>query len=505
MIAAALLAAVALGLVALWWIGRPRGVGQSGDLRLHLIAPDVWMFRGYFSNAFALILPTRVVVIDALISPETATIFRDALARVTRLPITHVIWTHYNGDHVGGTSALAGPGVEIICTEETARLVVERDDERRAYVEAFGLIAHDYPVVPAPTRTFSGTLRLELDGGCWNWQLGAVETSDACVVWWPPAGDRRGRWRVDGRLPLHRRARRRRGPAGRRRVDRLPGAGRGARPDVLLARLPALEGQPSSRRGWPLRAHGGRRGGRSGRARPGRQPSSRSPRAGRSAPHARPATPTCARTYPPNGSRSSAPSTASIRSAASRAGGGTSAPRCWPIRPRPRSTPPAPPLHAAASARGRADLPPAVGRALLLARGGDEAASHGRLAEIMLAAVTTPPSIIDAARLLREAARARPRARQDARQPEALLVLGILEVWARSSWASRWWPAGRGCSRTPWGGRSRRPSDARPCSSWENPFNTRWMRRAPTPACAARCPWLRPAWPLLRRRLRSVP
>ncbi|MCA9528216.1 MAG: MBL fold metallo-hydrolase, partial [Myxococcales bacterium] len=181
-----LLGALALGVAALWWVGRPRGVGQSGDLRLHPVAPDVWMFRGYFSNAFALILPQRVVLVDALISPETATLFRDALARVTDRPVTHLIWTHYNGDHVGGSSVFAGPGVEIICTAETARLVVERDDERRAYVEAFGLIAHDFPAVPAPTRTFTDALTLSLDGETLALrQLGAVETSDACVVWWP--------------------------------------------------------------------------------------------------------------------------------------------------------------------------------------------------------------------------------------------------------------------------------------------------------------------------------
>ncbi|MEZ4471621.1 MAG: MBL fold metallo-hydrolase [bacterium] len=453
MIAAALLAAVALGLVALWWIGRPRGVGQSGDLRLHLIAPDVWMFRGYFSNAFALILPTRVVVIDALISPETAAIFRDALARVTRLPITHIIWTHYNGDHVGGTSALAGPGVEIICTEETARLVVERDDERRAYVEAFGLIAHDYPVVPAPTRTFSGTLRLELDGEVLELrQLGAVETSDACVVWWPARqviavgdGVSTAGYPFTG-APVADEGLRDDGAwiGFLERVEALA-------PDVLLAgHGPALEGQAIiAARLALLRALMADvvEAARAERAQGGSVVEIAARAEARLTRYAR---------HPDLRQNVSTQRFALFRALNSldpeRRGRGW----WWDFRPSLLADPPAAEVDAAcaahptpASARAAAaSLPPAVGRALLLARGGDEAASHGRLAEVMLAAVTTPPSIIDAADYFREAARAAHAAlAQDARQPEGLLVLGILEVWARSSWASRWC-AGRGCSRT---------------------------------------------------------
>lgn len=171
-----------LGILA--WVGRPRGSGQSGDLRLHAVARDVFIFRGYFSNAVVFVLPERVVLVDTLISPETAELLKAAVARVTPKPITHVILTHYNGDHVGGTTAF--PDAELICTEATARLVVERDDERRVYVEAFGLIAHAFPPVATPTRTFSGELMLELDGEVLEIrQLGAVETEDACVVWWP--------------------------------------------------------------------------------------------------------------------------------------------------------------------------------------------------------------------------------------------------------------------------------------------------------------------------------
>lgn len=172
------------GFLLLVWIGRPRGSGQSGDLHLHAVARDVYLFRGYFSNAVVWVLPERVVLIDTLISPETARMMRAAIAAVTHKPITHVILTHYNGDHVGGTTEF--PDAELICTEETARLMVERDDERRIYVEAFGLIAHGYPPVATPTRVFEGSLTLELDGETLELrQLGAVETSDACVVWWP--------------------------------------------------------------------------------------------------------------------------------------------------------------------------------------------------------------------------------------------------------------------------------------------------------------------------------
>lgn len=169
---------------AAWRALRPRDTGQSGDLRLHRVADGVFLFRAYFSNAVVFELAERVVLVDALTSPFVAAMMKAAIAERLNKPVTHLIYTHFHGDHVGGSAVFEG--AEVIATERTARYLVERDAERRAYVEAFGLIPGDFPGALPPTRTFSGELVLELDGERLEVrELGAVETDDACVVWWP--------------------------------------------------------------------------------------------------------------------------------------------------------------------------------------------------------------------------------------------------------------------------------------------------------------------------------
>jgi glyoxylase-like metal-dependent hydrolase (beta-lactamase superfamily II) len=173
---AALFAVVAL----LWW----KLAGISADMRLHRLAPDVYVYRGFFSNSAVLVLPRSVVVIDTQTSPQVAMRLRRQIAAITDKPVTHVINTHYHGDHVGGNAAF--PEAEVIAPAETARYVVERDTERVEYCRTFGLHLQEVPPVRPPDRTFEGRLSLVVDGEPLEIaQIGRCETPDACVVWWP--------------------------------------------------------------------------------------------------------------------------------------------------------------------------------------------------------------------------------------------------------------------------------------------------------------------------------
>lgn len=157
---------------------------QSGDLQLYRVTDGVYLYRGFFSNSAVLVLSDCVVVVDTQITPRAGERLRQAIARVTDRPVTHVVNTHYHGDHAGGNGAFAD--CEIIATAETARYVDERDDERLDYARTFGLIFQDVPVVAPPTRTFSGELELDVGGERLRiFQAGRVETPDACVVYWP--------------------------------------------------------------------------------------------------------------------------------------------------------------------------------------------------------------------------------------------------------------------------------------------------------------------------------
>jgi cyclase len=158
--------------------------GISADMRLHRLAPDVYVYRGFFSNSAVLVLPRSVVVIDTQTNPRVAERLKRQIALVTDRPIKHVINTHYHGDHVGGNQAF--PEAIVIAPEDTARFVHERDQERVEYCHTFGLHLQEVPVVRPPDRTFRDHTTLEIDGETLELaQLGRNETPDACVVFWP--------------------------------------------------------------------------------------------------------------------------------------------------------------------------------------------------------------------------------------------------------------------------------------------------------------------------------
>ncbi|HNK19884.1 MAG TPA: MBL fold metallo-hydrolase, partial [Piscinibacter sp.] len=73
------------------------------------VAPGVWMVQGqsalgsaanrnFISNAGFVLTNDGVVVIDALGSPALAEELLAQIRRITPLPVTHVIITHYHAD-----------------------------------------------------------------------------------------------------------------------------------------------------------------------------------------------------------------------------------------------------------------------------------------------------------------------------------------------------------------------------------------------------------------------
>ena len=70
--------------------------------------------QNFISNAGFVVTPAGVVVIDALGSPALATRLVAEIRKVTPLPITHVIVTHYHADHVYGLQTFKALGARII-------------------------------------------------------------------------------------------------------------------------------------------------------------------------------------------------------------------------------------------------------------------------------------------------------------------------------------------------------------------------------------------------------
>lgn len=118
------------------------GFAQAGALEMPLrqVSPSAWYVEGvsalgspanrnFISNAGFVITPKGVVVVDALGSPALAERLIQEIARLTSLPITHVIVTHYHADHIYGLQAFKALGARIIA-HRAARDYLQSDSAR---------------------------------------------------------------------------------------------------------------------------------------------------------------------------------------------------------------------------------------------------------------------------------------------------------------------------------------------------------------------------------------
>lgn len=86
--------------------------------------------QNFIANAGFVVTPAGVVVIDALGSPALAERLVAEIRKITLLPITHMIATHYHADHIYGLQVFKALGAHIIAhragldylNSQTARL-----------------------------------------------------------------------------------------------------------------------------------------------------------------------------------------------------------------------------------------------------------------------------------------------------------------------------------------------------------------------------------------------
>lgn len=97
----------------------------AADLQLKQVSSNAWYVEGlsalgsstnqnFISNAGFVVTKDGVVVIDALGSPPIAKQLIAAIRRISLLPISHVIVTHYHADHIYGLQEFKNAGARIV-------------------------------------------------------------------------------------------------------------------------------------------------------------------------------------------------------------------------------------------------------------------------------------------------------------------------------------------------------------------------------------------------------
>ena len=104
------------------WLARAQA---PPEMVARQVSPSAWYVQGlsavgssanqnFISNAGFVVTPAGVVVIDALGSPALATRLLAEIAKVTALPVTHVIVTHYHADHIYGLQVFQALGARVV-------------------------------------------------------------------------------------------------------------------------------------------------------------------------------------------------------------------------------------------------------------------------------------------------------------------------------------------------------------------------------------------------------
>src|ERR1700730_6942455 len=97
---------------------------QAQPLVVRQLKPDLYWTEGGGGNTGFIVGQMGVVVIDATTTPASAKEMLADIAMVTPKPVTHVILTHSDADHVNGLAAFP-KGLTIVAQENCKKEMEE--------------------------------------------------------------------------------------------------------------------------------------------------------------------------------------------------------------------------------------------------------------------------------------------------------------------------------------------------------------------------------------------
>jgi glyoxylase-like metal-dependent hydrolase (beta-lactamase superfamily II) len=91
-----------------------------GPFMVHQLKPDVYWVEGGGGNSGVIVGDKGVIVVDAKTTPEGGKELLEDIAKITPKPVTTVILTHSDGDHVNGLASFPA-GITIIAHENNKK------------------------------------------------------------------------------------------------------------------------------------------------------------------------------------------------------------------------------------------------------------------------------------------------------------------------------------------------------------------------------------------------
>jgi len=137
-----LVTAVSLGALARFAVAQGPA---PAPLMVHQLKPNVYWIEGGGGNSGVIVGDKGVIVVDAKTTPAAGKELLDDIAKITPKPVTTVILTHSDGDHVNGLASFPS-GITIIAHENNKK-------EQETALAAGGRGAP--PAGHLPTRTIS--------------------------------------------------------------------------------------------------------------------------------------------------------------------------------------------------------------------------------------------------------------------------------------------------------------------------------------------------------------
>lgn len=163
------------------------------------VSPSSWYVEGvgalgssanqnFISNAAFVVTPAGVVVMDALGSPALADRLLAEIRKVTPLPVTHVIMTHYHADHIYGLQSFKAKGAHIIAhraareyiNSDTAQIRLQASRQTLApWIDGNTRLVPADEWIDGPTELLVGGVRFLLQ------PVGPSHTPEDLVVYLP--------------------------------------------------------------------------------------------------------------------------------------------------------------------------------------------------------------------------------------------------------------------------------------------------------------------------------